>query len=155
MRIPFELDRHSDISLVEQLVAGLKTSILNGVWKPGDVLPSSRELVKLTGVSRIVTSAALAALKCEGFVSSWPRIGSVVLDRNAKIWKGHVQIVLTDHAGSYYPNVFTDELSLRLSATGYLLTKLAIPSVLDGEPDFAPLEAAFVRATNLAVVLFC
>ena len=154
MKIPFELDRHSDIPLVEQLTSGLKTAILSGVWKAGDVLPSSRELVKLTGASRIITSAALANLKKDGFVSSRPRIGSVVLGRDERVWKGHVQIVLTDHAGSYYPNVFSDELSLRLSSSGYILTKLAIPSVLEGDPDFAPLEVAFARPTDLTVVLF-
>lgn len=92
-RVPFSVNRNDSQTLVAQVSDGLRQAIVSGFYKVGDVLPSSYELVKMLGVSRIVTRAALSKLDSEGYVMARSRIGSVVRDRAAKQWRGHVVFV--------------------------------------------------------------
>ena len=79
-KIPFSIDRGDWRSLVEQLKDGLREAIVSGYYRPGDTLPSYRELAPLLDVSEIVTKAAIKQLAAEGLVSARPRIGTVVRD---------------------------------------------------------------------------
>ena len=92
-KVPFSVSRGDARSLAAQVADGLREAIVGGYYKPGDVVPTSRELAPMLGVSRIVTIAALEKLCAEGFIVSRPRIGSVVVDRSAKRWNGHVVLV--------------------------------------------------------------
>ena len=97
-KIPFSINRNDARPLFNQVVDGFREAIFSGYYKPGDKIPSSRDLCPLLGVSRIVTQAALEQLVSEGLVASRPRIGSVVRDRNAKQWKGRVLFVVPEDA---------------------------------------------------------
>ena len=61
-RLPFAVVRSSRATLVEQVAEGLRRAIDSGFYKPGDVLPTTRDLATALGVSRIVTRAAVREL---------------------------------------------------------------------------------------------
>lgn len=64
---PMQLNRNSE-SLYKQIVDIWKTEILTGKLKPGDMLPSERELASALNVSRIPVREALKVLEYLGIV---------------------------------------------------------------------------------------
>lgn len=152
-KIPFAVNRNDSRSLADQVTDGLRTAIVGGYYAPGEVVPTSRDLAPMLGVSRIVTIAALERLVAEGYLVSRPRIGSIVRDRNAKQWRGHVVFVYPQGDVDYFPTIFAEELRLGLNRAGYLFTRASVGRALDGGPcDFSLLDAALSRAVDLAVV---
>ena len=95
-KIPFSLDRNDSRSLARQVADGFRKAIVDGYYLHGDVLPSVRDLAPLLGVSVIVTSAAIKQLGEEGFVMPRPKIGTIVRNRAARQWRGHVVLVQPD-----------------------------------------------------------
>jgi len=61
-----------------QIHQQLRNAILSGEYKPGDKLPTEKELAALHGVSRVTSAAALAELAREGLVQRLPRRGTTV-----------------------------------------------------------------------------
>lgn len=55
-------------NLYEEVLKLLKEAILEGTYKPGEVLPSETELANQFGVSRPVVREALRSLQSKGFV---------------------------------------------------------------------------------------
>ena len=152
--LPFTIVRTSRATLVEQVVAGIRKCILSGFYRPGDVLPATRDLAEAIGVSRIVTRAAFRELTREGLINPRPRIGSVVLGRGDKLWKGNVLLVLRQSGRTYYVNVFTSILSARLAKAGWLLTQVAVPPGAYDRPDLSALALHLAHPASLAVVMF-
>ena len=72
---PFAVTRSIRLTLVEQVLDGLRSAITGGYYKPGDALPGTRDLAKALGVSTIVTEAVIKKLGEEGLIVSRPRIG--------------------------------------------------------------------------------
>lgn len=62
------LQRERVVPLYYQLEAVLQERIVSGHWKPGDEIPSERELCVEFGVSRTVVRAALDILEREGLL---------------------------------------------------------------------------------------
>jgi len=58
-----ELDRTSVVPLYYQLQEILKEQIESGRWKPGDAIPTEKELTRSFGVSRVCVRQALAILE--------------------------------------------------------------------------------------------
>ena len=50
MGLPFSIDRTSRIKLPYQVADGLRAAIQCGVYKPGERLPSSREMRAALGI---------------------------------------------------------------------------------------------------------
>lgn len=65
--------------LAQQVVAGLKDSILDGALAPGVRLPSEAELSVEYAVSRTVVREAVTRLRAEGLVETFQGRGSYVL----------------------------------------------------------------------------
>lgn len=151
---PFEVSRNIARPLVAQVVDGLREAIVSGFYKLGEVVPSSRELVKMLGVSRIVTQAALERLVKEGFIASRPRIGSVVVDRSEKQWRGHVLFVVPDGCDNYFQTVLSGELRDALLNEGYLFTEVCVKADSRGRYDFSHLEAVLSRTVDLIVSMY-
>jgi len=63
-------------TLVMHVSAVLRDAILQGIYKPGDKLPSEARLTEQHGVSRTVVREAIAALRADGLVD--PRRGAGV-----------------------------------------------------------------------------
>ncbi len=72
---PVEKKRVSD-----QIIEKIRERILNGELKPGEKLPSERELAKIFNVTRIPIREALKALEKMGFIEINPGGGSIVRD---------------------------------------------------------------------------
>ena len=64
----------------EQVAATLEAQIRSGALRPGDRLPSERDLAQRMGVSRATVREALAALQVAGLVETRQSAGSYVVD---------------------------------------------------------------------------
>jgi GntR family transcriptional repressor for pyruvate dehydrogenase complex len=64
--------------LYEQIVQQIEESILKGALKPGDQLPSERELANQFGVSRTAVREAVKALHEKGLVEAHPGRGTFI-----------------------------------------------------------------------------
>ena len=65
--------------LYEQVVEQIKSMIVQGIYKKGDMLPSEKELIQMTGVSRITVREALRMLAEVGMIETRKGKGSFVL----------------------------------------------------------------------------
>ncbi len=76
---PVVLDRSSGVPLAAQLADALRAAASGGGLRPGDRLPSTRELAAALRVSRTVTSAAYDQLLAEGWAGGRRGVGTFVL----------------------------------------------------------------------------
>jgi GntR family transcriptional regulator len=72
------LDRNSGIPLHIQLAKGLRASILEGRYRPGDRLSTEKELSERLGLSRVTVRSSLALLESEGWIVKRRGIGTFV-----------------------------------------------------------------------------
>ena len=154
-KIPFSVNRNDVRPLFNQVVDGIREAIMSGYYAPGDKNPSSRELCPILGVSRIVTQAALEQLVAEGLVVSRPRIGSLVRDRAAKQWRGHVVFAYEKgDDNNHLKTVLSSAMQDSLSDAGYLLSQASVGTKSDGSLDFCRLDAALSRSVDLVVTMY-
>lgn len=73
------LKKITGTTLYEQVVEQIKSMIMDGFYKKGDMLPSEKELMQLTGVSRITVREALHSLAEVGIIETRHGKGSFVL----------------------------------------------------------------------------
>ena len=153
---PFSINRNDSRPLVRQVEDGLREAVLSGYYRPGDVLPSSRDLAPMLGVSRIVTEAALRRMRDEGLVAPRPRIGSVVRVPGEKQWNGHVVFVCPELDIGPFQMTMAEALRTRLNREGYLFTRATVEGdgAEGGKYDFSLLDAALSRSVDLAIVLY-
>jgi GntR family transcriptional regulator/MocR family aminotransferase len=78
MQLSFEVDPSAPISLQNQLVGQISTSITTGRLKAGTRLPGTRALSEQLGVSRNTVLLAYAGLAAEGFVETREGAGTYV-----------------------------------------------------------------------------
>ena len=154
LKLPFAVARSSRQTLVKQVVAGLCRCIQTGFYRPGDMIPATRELAVALGVSRIVTRAAVRELTEKGFVNPRPGVGCVVLAQKEKIWRGNVLLVTRSAGHTYYVNVFQAELRKALLKAGWLFSQVTVVPGTDGETDLSELELYLAHPVALAVVMF-
>ena len=62
------LDKNYPLPIYYQLKELIRQKIAQGVWKPGDLLPSERELSEQYGISRMTARQALNELLSDGLV---------------------------------------------------------------------------------------
>lgn len=152
--IPFEVSRNDARPLVRQVLDGMREAILGGYYAPGDEIPPYAELARILGVSQIVTKAVLKRLGEDGLVLARPRIGTVVRDRSAKQWRGHVVLVGPEGDDNYLQTILSGTLRDRLLTAGYLFTQVCVRKSPEGKPDFSQLEAALSRSVDLVIALY-
>ncbi|MBI3971326.1 MAG: FadR family transcriptional regulator [Chloroflexi bacterium] len=68
----------------EQAAEQIAARIQEGAWKPGDRLPSERDLAAQLGISRGSAREALRILEAMGWLEIRPGDGTIVRDRRAK-----------------------------------------------------------------------
>lgn len=157
--MPFDLVLNRTGTLTEQVAEGFAKAIRLGRYKPGDVLPSTRNLAVALGVSRIVTRGAVRLLTEQGYISPRPGLGCVVAANKSRFWKGSVLFVVKNFAGSFYTNVIADVLRMRLSEAGYLFSQVIVAAGVQwrhdssGAYDFSGLEMALSQAVDLVVIM--
>jgi len=152
--VPFSVSRGDARSLVAQVADGLREAIVGGYYKPGEVVPTSRDLAPMLGVSRIVTIAALEKLCAEGFIVSRPRIGSIVVDRSAKRWNGHVVFVYEKGDNNYLKTMLASSMQDRLTEVGWLFSQASVGAKSGAGCDFTHLDVALSRSVDLVVVMY-
>ncbi len=151
--LPFTVNRKNPASLVDQLAGGLRQAIKSGYYKPGDTLPSLKDLALAAGTSMRIPREAIERLKDEGLVDPRRALGCLVAGRTRTRWRGHVLFILADAEGSYYANVFAGVMQSKLIKAGYLFTR-ATMSARHGNCSSGALDAALAHNVTLAV-LFC
>ena len=149
MKLPFSVDRKLPRPLVEQVVMGVKQAIDFGKYKVGDIIPPTRDMAEMLGVSRIVTRQAVRRLADNGYLAPRPGVGCVVLSRGVKLWKGSILLVMHRSKGFYYTNAFADELTLLLAKEGWRLVR-----VLTKRDDLSLLDLEISHGADFALVMF-
>jgi len=74
-----ELPRKRSRSLAQDVMSHLAVKIRNGLYKPGEKLPTEPEVMAEQGVSRTVVREALSRLQAAGFVETRHGVGTFVL----------------------------------------------------------------------------
>jgi len=74
----FSVDRHSNISIQEQLRTKIVAAVLDGQLLPGALLPSTRALAKILSISRTTVVSVYEKLAEDGFLVAKDRSGFCV-----------------------------------------------------------------------------
>lgn len=151
-KLPFRLDRTRAESLVRQMTDGLRSAIVTGFFKPGDVLPTIHEWTRALDVSIRVPEGAIANLVKEGLVATRPRHGTSVLAGGGPLWRGHVLLVRPIGLGCYFADVQMRTTIERLSEAGYFVSSVSVRKRDRGGIDFSQLDFELKRNPGLVIV---
>lgn len=72
------------VSVVDQVCASIKQDVADGVWKPGDKIPSEAEFADMFGVNRLSVRMALQKLNTLGIIETRVGEGSFVCQFSLK-----------------------------------------------------------------------
>ena len=151
-RIPFLLDRSDRRGLVSQFVNGVKEAVADGVWKPGDVLPTWREFAETLGVSLKVPREAFAQLVADGVVGSRRHSGTVVLSHGERSHNRRIVIAVGENSlASFHTATVISVITSRLSQAGYFVEIVPCPQQADGRDAMGPVECALKRPIDLLI----
>ena len=153
MKKLFEIDRLMATSLTKQICDGYRTAIADGRLGGGVRFPTCREICDEFGVSMIVSAAVVRQLGREGLIRSRPHSGSFVVPRESTAWRGTVLFVNAGGTVSAYASVLAATLREKMTAAGFLLASIDMPSRFIEEADIARLSAALASRPKLAVLL--
>ena len=120
LELPFSIDRASRIKLPYQVADGLRFAIQCGVWKPGERLPSSREMKKALGVSVRAPAEALQILAKEGLVTLREKCGAVVCGTRRPAVRGRVLMIVPGGAQSRATALLIEHVQTNLNDAGYM-----------------------------------
>ena len=70
----------------DNIAAALGEEILSGARKPGERMPSDVDMLKMFGVSRVVTREVIKMLAAKGLVASRMKVGTIVLEPSHWNW---------------------------------------------------------------------
>jgi len=152
MSNPYELDRALPGTMTDRLAEAIRTRIRGGELRPGDALPSLRELSEMAGVSLIVSRRAVAELVREGLLVAHRGAPAEVREQGKKPWRGHVGCICGGgEAGSTASNMRVDVLRRMLAEAGYLFTRISIPFSSTGRSLYSALTDDFRRKFDLVL----
>ena len=138
MNLPFSIDRSSRIKLPYQVADGLRSAIQSGVWKPGERLPSSRELKEALGVSVRAPMEALQMLAGEGLITLREKCGAVVAAARSPLVQGRVLLIVPGGAQVRPVSVIMENVRRNLNAAGYLVVTTSVQrgkDFVDDDPN--------------------
>ena len=150
---PFVLDRSRRGTLEDQLAAALVKAVETGYYGPGDMLPPTRDLARMLGVSRVVAIRAMRRLAEQRLIVQRPHYGSVVCVKERPLWKGQVLLVATPGIGNADDDPIRIILRDSLIAEGYLPVVATVPRSARGAPDFAFIDTMMRQQIDLVVLL--
>lgn len=135
------LKRSAGTTLYEQVMEQIKDMIAQGIYGQGDLLPSEKELIQLTGVSRITVREALKGLAEVGIIETRRGKGSFVRVEPASLRPD----LVTSEQRAAYRQRFMASTQARLLVEpeiARLAARNAAPE------DIAALEALLQRRNN-------
>ncbi|MDD5706914.1 MAG: GntR family transcriptional regulator [Kiritimatiellae bacterium] len=103
-----------------QIAAHLRKAILRGKWRPGDRLPSERDLLANLGVSRTPLNDALNVLVTEGLIERKQGSGTYVCNRQRTpliAILGNIDTIVVPYG--YYYRTLIQAIRQQASAGGY------------------------------------
>ena len=151
---PFTVDRSRSGTLVDQLECALQKAIETGYYLPGDIIPPTRDLSEILGISRVVAIRAIRRLAARRVVNPRPHSGSVVCAAERPLWKGQVLIVVPPGVGNPTDNMVYSIVRNSLTAAGYLPLIATVPLASSGEfDDFSFLDTMLRQQVDLVVQL--
>lgn len=149
----YRIDIGNRLDLADQLSDALRMDIEKGCYRPGDVLPTIRDLAKETGVSIRTVRRAIGRLSGEGYITPRPRIGSVVMPKNVSVWRGHVLIVYPDEdVTSYYVNTIVATVQDELLRERYHVSLVSVSRGRDA--DLSHLSFTIGQTVDFAIVIY-
>ena len=144
-----EIDRGSWVKLPHQVADALRRAIADGVWTPGERLPSTRDIASELGVSRRVATDAMRILAKEGRVSLREK-SSAVVNVEESLVKNHKILLLRQGSASFADA--EECIRMRLSDAGYMVSTASLPRVgAHSRYDIARLRADLRRPYELVV----
>ena len=150
--VPFTIDRSQWGSLIDQMTDGLRRAISTGFYRPGDKLPSVRELVAHFGVSNRVPVAAIKRLCEEGLIEAAPRNGCVVRNARMPHWKGHVMCIVASGDFSFGTAMKVERIREAVFRANYLFTQVTVPRRKTGRLDMGVLDYHLREPVDMAVL---
>lgn len=100
------IDRNSPVPQYFQLQIWLVEQIEQGVFKPGDKIPTEAELVQLTGLARATIRQAVQNLVNMGHLIRKRKLGTFVLNKTSESEKGTIiGILIPDIRSGYAPEL--------------------------------------------------
>lgn len=75
---PPDIDLRGTVPPYRQVAEWLRGRIGSGELRPGQVIPSEKELMDVTGLARVTVRKAVRVLRDEGLVRTVPQRGSYV-----------------------------------------------------------------------------
>jgi hypothetical protein len=137
----------------DALCGFIKDEIAYGRLKAGDTIPTIKELSEACGLTFRVARGAVEQLAREGYVRSRPRVGTVVLPRDATALRGRILFVLPDvDACSYHVTMIADALRRRLGAAGYAFSTVIFSQ--DRQIGLSFLKHELVRTPEVAIAIY-
>jgi GntR family transcriptional regulator len=76
--IRFRLDRHSGLPAYRQLVDQVRQALLLGILRPGDQLPTVRDVVEQVAINPNTVHRAYRELEAQGLIEGQPGRGTFV-----------------------------------------------------------------------------
>jgi len=77
----FHIDHHNGVPIFRQLQDQIKLAITSGLWKPGDPIPTTRQLSETLQVNPMTISKAFSNLELEGWLERRRGLPTVVSTR--------------------------------------------------------------------------
>jgi DNA-binding LacI/PurR family transcriptional regulator len=127
--MPFQIDRHSQVSLTDQVDAGFRRAIQAGHYRVGDTLPTIEQTAGALGISANVVQTVIKRLSREGLVTARPRRGIEVCPAAQQRWQGHVLYLHWGSSASYYEAVSSETVMSQLLARQILVTPVQLSGV--------------------------
>jgi GntR family transcriptional repressor for pyruvate dehydrogenase complex len=121
-------------SLRAQASYEIERKIFSGELKPGDRLPSERELAAAMGISRAVLNFAIRDLEAKGFVKIVPRRGAYINDYKQKSTPQMLLSLIKHSTENVDFTLFSDMLDTRRLLESEC-TRLAVERITNEELD--------------------
>jgi GntR family transcriptional regulator of arabinose operon len=141
----------------EKLADKIRSMILTGVYKVGEMIPSEFELVDSEKLSRQTVRQALSLLEREGRISRRRGSGSMVLDVAARRDKTNNVAVVTTYINEYiFPDILRG-IEQVLAQNGYTPFVAATYNRVDNERDILnmlltkPIDGIIIEGTKTAL----
>ena len=112
-------------TLEELFINKIEDQIFSGRLKPGDKLPTERQLQQETGISRSVIHSALVTLEKKGFIEIRNRSGAYVLDYTTDGTLEALNAEIRHNGGAMAKNQVKDFFECKDAIVGGAIQKLA------------------------------